>query len=183
MTPDETRKKYLEELGSSTESHRVRSFEYEKLAVDYSAHIFRNLTFLNGGALIALPTAVALFRFDAKLQKVALITAGSFFIAGLLLVCLAQMFAFFTMARRSEAEQIQENSQRLITGSTHYPAIVDPKKTKKEVDDNDAEATEKMKSSDWYRFGGILATWLSVAAFIAGCLFGVHAILSAPFYS
>lgn len=182
MTLDETRKKYLEELGTSTETHRVRAFEYEKLAVDYSAHIFRNLTYLNGGALIALPTAVALFGFDAKHQKVALVIAAACFIGGLLLVCLAQIFAFFTMARRAEAEQLQEDSQRLITGSTHYPAIVDPQKTKKEVDDNHAKVAEKIKASDGYRFGGILATWCSAAAFIVGCCFGVRAILKAPVY-
>lgn len=180
--PEETYKQYLADLAAATSPHRSRSFDYEKLAIDYSTNIFRTLTYLNGGAMVALPTAVALFGFDAKLQKVQLLTSAGMFIAGLLLVCLAQMFAFFTMARRAEAEHLQGNSQSSIVSSIHYPAVTDPQKAIAQANENHADVLKKVGNSDWHRLGGIISTWLSAVAFVAGCFFGGMAILKAPIY-
>ena len=59
------------------------------------------LTYLNGGALVAIPTALAFFKADVGRLDV-LWTAGAF-VLGLFFAVLAQGAAFFTMAKRAEA--------------------------------------------------------------------------------
>jgi hypothetical protein len=51
--------KFYEQVDKRGEPHRARSFEYEKLAVEYSHRGLQLLTYLNGGALVAIPTALA----------------------------------------------------------------------------------------------------------------------------
>jgi hypothetical protein len=75
------------------EPHRSRSFEYENLAVEYSHRGLQLLTYLNGGALVAIPTALAFFKADVGRSDL-LLTAGAF-IVGLVFVVLAQVAAFF----------------------------------------------------------------------------------------
>jgi hypothetical protein len=107
-TPEEFRQrveridsKFFEDLEKRAGPYRAMSFEFEKLAVEYSNKGFQNLTYLNGGALVAIPTAMAFFKAEVAKSHL-LITAG-FFVAGLLFVVLAQAAAFFTMAKRAEA--------------------------------------------------------------------------------
>ena len=70
-TPEEFRQrvdrlssKFYEDFEKRAAPFRDRSFEYEKLAVDYSHKGFQTLTYLNGGALVAIPAAMAFFKAD-----------------------------------------------------------------------------------------------------------------------
>ena len=70
-TPEEFRRrvedldaKFYEQVIRRGEPHRSRSFEYEKLAVEYSHRGLQLLTYLSGGALVAIPTALAFFKAD-----------------------------------------------------------------------------------------------------------------------
>jgi hypothetical protein len=56
---------------------------------------------LNGGALVAIPTALAFFKTD--LRPTAVIGTAAVFILGLIAVVIAHVCAFYVMARRSEA--------------------------------------------------------------------------------
>jgi sulfite exporter TauE/SafE len=106
----ERRRRYFDEVKDVADRHLVSGAEYEKHAIDLALNVFRTLTYLNGGALVAIPTAVAMFQADARQVKVALLAAAAAFVAGLLSVVLAQAMAFFTMARRSEAENLRHYS-------------------------------------------------------------------------
>jgi hypothetical protein len=94
---------YYDEVERRGASFRDQAFEFDKLAVGYSQKGFETLTYLNGGALVALPAALAFFKAD--IPKVSIISTGAAFIIGLLLVVLAQLMAFFTMAKRGEAQE------------------------------------------------------------------------------
>lgn len=171
------RNRYYAELAASSERYRATAFEYEKLAVEYSANIFKTLTYLAGGALIALPAAVALFGVKAEQQKYWLVASAGCFVLTLLLVCLAQAFAFFTMARRSEAEKLQENNHIVSTVAQYFPERMSAADCADEVKKNDTEAGNKVNASNKYRGCGILVFWTANVAFIFGCLFGARAIL------
>ena len=115
-TPEEFRQRaermatqFFENFEKRAGPHRDRGFDYEKLAVDYSNKGFQNLTYLNGGALVAIPAAMAFFKADVP--KTDIMWTAVFFIAGLLAVVLAQGAAFFTMAKRSESQENYKNEQ------------------------------------------------------------------------
>jgi hypothetical protein len=175
--PDDNRNKYFADIESASDRHRDRAFDYEKLAIDYSTSTFRTLTYLYGGALIALPAAVALFQVDGKAQKILLIESAGCFIASILLVCVSQAFAFFTMARRSESEWHYEQEARVLVGATHYPTVVEPTKANAEAQAMRDIAVKKIQHSNKYRYGGIYTMWASLVFFLIGCYFGSRAIV------
>src|SRR5262249_34848888 len=84
--PDQ-RRQYFEEL-ETVDRYRERAFEYDKEALQIAGTAFRALTYLNGGALVATPTAVKLFGANVAMAKVSLLCAALSFVAGLVLVIL-----------------------------------------------------------------------------------------------
>jgi hypothetical protein len=85
-TPEEFRQrvdrvdnKFYEDFNKRDAPFRERAFEYEKLAVAYSEKGFQTLTYLNGGALVALPTAMAFFKADVTRSDV-MCTAAAFIV-------------------------------------------------------------------------------------------------------
>jgi|SRR5580704_10210654 hypothetical protein len=175
--PGDTRAKYFEEIEAATAPHRERAFEYEKLAVEYTTNVFRTMTYLCGGALVALPAAVALFQVDIKAHKTQLVVGAGFFVLALLAVCLAQACAFFVMARRSESEQLLEHQQKLLLGSVHYPTVINAAQAKVDGEKGHALALKKMAASNRWRLAGLVMFWLSLGLFLAGCYFGACAML------
>ena len=101
--------------------HFARESEHIKSAYELAASAMRAVTYLNGGGLVAILAAVALFRTDPQKTKDHLIAAGLLFVAGLLSVVLAQAFAFFVEARRAEAEQLLAQQQIIMLSAVHYP--------------------------------------------------------------
>src|SRR5437868_5998147 len=91
--------KFYEDFEKRAAPFRGRVLEYEKLAVAYTDKGFQTLTYQNGGALVAIPTAMAFFKADVA--RVDVLWTAMAFIVGLLCVVIAQMAAFFTMAKRS----------------------------------------------------------------------------------
>src|SRR5262249_60802577 len=67
---------------------------------EFATGALRTLTYLNGGGLVAIPAAVALFHTDVTRVKVQLLTAAILFVAGLLLVIAAQVGAFLALTQR-----------------------------------------------------------------------------------
>jgi hypothetical protein len=175
--PDDVRAKYFTEIETATTPHRDRAFEYEKLAVEYTSNVFRTLTYLYGGALVALPAAVALFQVQITTHKIDLVAAAGSFVTALLAVCIAQAFAFFVMARRAEAEQQLEHQQRLFLNAVHYPALFNLAQAKADGDNAFALSTRKMSASNRWRFPGLVTFWLSICLFLAGCYFGARAMI------
>jgi Na+-transporting methylmalonyl-CoA/oxaloacetate decarboxylase gamma subunit len=120
--------------------------EYEKQSNEYAANALRAMTYLNGGGLVAIPAAAALFKTDlaAPGAKLVLLGAGVAFVVGLILIAACQGFAFFVYAKRSEAKRLKKK---------------DPWE----------EARKFRKIAIWL-FGG------SFVFFIAGCFAGIVAL-------
>jgi hypothetical protein len=120
--PDgERRRKYFAEYADRVGRHQARMSEYDKNAIEFASSAMRALSYLNGGALVAIPTAAALFKADPMQAKTSLIAAGLCFVAGLILIVMAQAFAFFTQARRSESERLLAERQIVLLAEVHYP--------------------------------------------------------------
>ena len=172
------RRKYFEEYSDRVDRHRARESEHIKSALEFAASAMRAITYLNGGGLVAIPTAVALFRADPQKAKYHLIAAGLLFVAGLLSVVIAQAFAFFVEARRAEAEQILAQGQIIRLGAIHYPGTEELQAQRStEAADCEKRAGEKMNRSDRWRRLALLMFWIGLFCFVVGCYFGAHAIL------
>jgi hypothetical protein len=174
----ERRSKYFEDYASVVDRHRARGFEYEQEAIAYSTSALKVLSYLNGGGLLAMPTAVALFHASIDKVKVLLLSGASCFIAGLLFVAIAQACAFFTMAKRSESENHLAGEHALLLSITHYPEVGDQTAMRAEATENRTAANHKIVISNKWRVAGLLLFWLSFIAFDAGCILGAIAILS-----
>lgn len=173
------RRKYLEEYTGAVDRHRTRAFEYEVKAIDYSNAAFRVLTYLNGGALVAIPTAVALFQTDPAAVKYQLVAAAAMYVASLIFIIGAQSAAFFTMARRSEAETYFQYEQHLILHLRYYIKDDDVARasTIKESTGQRQMALDKIQASNSWRRAGIVFFWLSLILFIGGSIYGGKAVL------
>ncbi|SIO49063.1 hypothetical protein SAMN05443247_06350 [Bradyrhizobium erythrophlei] len=170
--------KFFEDLEKRAGPSRAMAFEFEKLAVEYSNKGFQNLTYLNGGALVAIPTAMAFFKAEVAKGDV-LMTAG-FFVAGLLFVVFAQVAAFFTMAKRAEAQN------RLHLEQAHrIAALAFPHQTPANVenltkaDQQHYDADGRLRRSDLRRRAGLSFFSLSLFAFVFGCGWGGYTVMAA----
>jgi hypothetical protein len=172
----ERRAKYFGDISTAVDRHRSRGFEYEKKAIAYSTSALKILSYLNGGGLLAMPAAVALFHTSIDKAKILLLGGAGCFVAGLLLVAIAQACAFFTMAKRSENHLAGE--QTVLLNMVHYPEIGDQQSMRIEATEARKVANRKVAISDKWRFAGLLLFWLSLLAFNAGCFLGAFAILS-----
>lgn len=156
--------------------HRERAFSYEEKAVDFANTAFRTLSYLNGGALVAIPAAVALFGIDPSEIRTELITAGILFVAGLFLVLASQGAAFFTMARRAESELFLQFERTLLSYAVQFDK--DREKHVKEAQEQRQKAEVKFSRSNIWRFWGLAFIWVSAAAFVAGCFFSTRVLLA-----
>jgi|SRR5215211_2470100 len=184
-TPEEFRRRvedidarFYEQLIKRGEPHRTRSFEYEKLAVEYSHRALQLLTYLNGGALVAIPTALAFFKADVA--RVDVIVTAAAFIFGLFFVVLAQVAAFFTMAKRSEASMFAAHEQL-----HRIAALQRPHQSQEFADliaaatsDGTTNATRLAHSHTW-RAAGLALFGFSLASFVIGCGWGAWLVVLA----
>jgi hypothetical protein len=166
------RRKYFEEYSDRVDRHRERESQYVKSAYELAASAMRAITYLNGGGLVAIPAAVALFRADPQKAKYHLIAAGLLFVAGLVSVVLAQAFAFFVEARRAEAEQLLAQQQIILLAAVHYPGTGDLQ-AQRSTDAVNCEkrAGEKISRSDLWRRFAIVMFWIAVFCFDRWVLF------------
>ena len=130
---------------------------------------------MNGGALVAIPTALAVFGSDPNKAKGYLLAAALSFVAGLVAVLLAQACAFFTMATRSESDMHKAHSQSFRLGAVfgakeQAEGLLDRFVTEAQASD------DKISNSNLWRFAGIAFFWASLVAFIVGCWFGYRAV-------
>jgi hypothetical protein len=170
--------KFYEQVNKRGEPHRSRSFEYEKLAVEYSHRGLQLLTYLNGGALVAIPTALAFFKADVGRSDV-LLTAGAF-IVGLVFVVLAQAAAFFTMASRAEASQFYSSEQFQQIAAHQYPHQSAERLSRAaDANKDQANALARTALSNIWRLAGLFFFGISLAAFVFGCGWGAWVVLLA----
>jgi hypothetical protein len=71
----ERRRTYFEEYSDRVDRHRTREDEHRKHALEFASSAMRAITYLNGGGLVAIPAAVALFKADPEKAKYELIFA------------------------------------------------------------------------------------------------------------
>ncbi|MBX9778470.1 MAG: hypothetical protein K2Y71_29200 [Xanthobacteraceae bacterium] len=178
-TPPDPRSRFFEESKVAVDRHRQRSWEYEKEAIALVNNGLRALTYLNGGGLVAMPAAVALFQTDIQKTKEALLTAALLFVAGLLLVLLTNAASFFVMARRAESETFRESQQMFLLAAAHFAG---DDKTRagyvQQAAEQESTANRQLERSNWYRRAGILTFWLAFGCFVAGCYYGSKAVLA-----
>jgi hypothetical protein len=173
------RRQYIDEKKDLVDKHRERAREYEKEAIEFAINGLRVLTYLNGGGLVAIPTAAALFLHDPKLVKGHLISAGLCFIAGLIFVVAAQSGGFFTMARRSEAELHLEAEQIELLTLAHFPSTPEENQSAQaRAKESRRQSNDRIERSNRWRLLGMVGAWVSLGFFILGCVLGAHAILS-----
>jgi hypothetical protein len=170
--------KFFEDAEKRGGPLRALAFEYEKLAVEYSNKGFQTLTYLNGGALVAIPTAMAFFRADVAKTDV-LLTAG-LFVAGLFFVVLAQGAAFFTMAKRAEGMDRLRWEQFHRVAALAYPhQSVKNTEYLNTADQRYADGNRRLRRSDIYRIAGLVFFGASLIAFVIGCGWGACTVLAA----
>lgn len=170
--------KFYEDFEKRAGPIRNLGFEYEKQAIDFSHRGFQTLTYLNGGALVAIPTAMAFFKADVAKIDI-LLTAGAF-ILGLLCVVLAQVCAFFTMAKRAEGQGEYRWEQFHRVAALMYPHQTPPNADNfAKSDERRTAGNRKMHISDIWRFIGLAFFAGSLVTFIGGCWSGAMAILAA----
>ena len=170
--------KFYDDLGKRGEPFRSRSFEYEKLAVEYSHRGLQLLTYLNGGALVAIPPALAFFKADVGKVDV-LWTAGAF-IVGLFFVVLAQVAAFFTMSKRAEASTFFFGDQysRIDALRYHHETAQYTERMAAAKADH-ATGISRIFWSDICRYVGLAFFGVSLAAFVFGCVWGAWVVVLA----
>jgi|SRR5665213_1852736 len=170
-SPRDHYRDYHEDVERRGGMFREASFEYEKLAIGYSQKGFETLTYLNGGALVALPAALAFFKAD--IPRASVILTGGAFIIGLFLVVVAQLMAFFTMAKRGEAEALRYTEQ-----AHRVAALTDPAR-QADAEAAFAESNRKLIRSNRIRFAGLAFFIGSLVAFVFGCSLGAMAVVTA----
>jgi hypothetical protein len=184
-TPEEFRQraerianKFFEDFEKRGGPLRERVFDYEKLAVDYSHKGFQTLTYLNGGALVALPAALSFFKADVP--RVQIVVTAACFAIGLVLVVYAQAAAFFTMAKRAEAYEHYKHEQFNRVAALTFPHEHDDHVNRQGHADKERDIGNfKTYRSNIYRIVGLICFGGSLMSFIAGCTFGVLAVLHA----
>lgn len=174
--------KFHEDFIKRSEPYRTRAFDYDKLNVEHAQQGFQSLTYLNGGALIAIPAAIT--AFNVVLPKADVLFTAGFFVTGLICVVLAQVATFFTLAKRGEA------NVAFITQQFHdVTALSHPKESQSASERRDAAEKARLKGrrrgqqSNSWRTVGIVFFSLSLIAFVIGCVFAADAILSATHIS
>jgi hypothetical protein len=175
---DEADSRFYEQMNKRSEPHHGRSFEYEKLAVEYSNKGLQLLTYLNGGALVAIPTALAFFKAD--IGKTDVLWTATAFVVGLFFVVLAQAAAFFTMARRAEASTYfaREQFQRVAALQFHHQSIQFLERMSDAQSDR-LDGLKRTSRSNVWRLLGIVFFAISLIAFATGCVYGLTAVLLA----
>jgi hypothetical protein len=170
--------KFWEDAEKRSAPHRQQAFSYEQFAIDYSKKGFETLTYLNGGALVALPAALAFFKAEVPASSI-IAVAGSF-IAGLLAVVLAQVMAFLTMTKRSEAAQFLVHEAVFSLSAVNNPIGSPEYQTReKQANETRVKANIRLSKSNQYRLAGLAIYGGSVLAFVVGCVLGAVAVLRA----
>jgi hypothetical protein len=167
--------KFWKDVEQRAEPNRQQAFAYEQLAVEFSKKGFETLTYLNGGALVALPAALAFFKAEVPTRHI--IAVAGAFVVGLLAVVIAQVMAFFTMAKRAEMYQFREH-EALSGVSAIYNPLGSPGHGQREAEANEmrAKADARRASSNRYRRVGLCVYVISVLAFVVGCVLGAAVV-------
>jgi hypothetical protein len=170
--------KIFEEIERHSSPARQQGFEYEKLAIEYSHRGFQNLTYLNGGALVAIPTALAFFKTD--LRPNAVMATALMFILGLVAVVVAQCCAFYVMARRSEAmANIRDEHIHTVVALANPTGSQTQKDYLSQAATLNGIATKQLRSSDLWRRIGLCCFTISLLMFLLGCTSGAYVVLLA----
>jgi hypothetical protein len=178
MQAQERVNKFWEDAEKRSSPHRQQAFSYDQFAIEYSKKGFETLTYLNGGALVALPAALAFFKAEVPASSI-IAVAGSFII-GLLAVVIAQLMAFFTMTKRSEASQFFSQEAVLSVSAINNPiGSPDYQTRESQANEMQAKANGRLSSSDRYRLAGLAIYGVSVLAFVVGCVLGAVVVLRA----
>ena len=111
--------------------------------------------------------------FKTDIPKTTIVLTGGAFIIGLLLVVVAQMMAFFTMAKRAESNELRYNEQAYRVAALTRPEHA------VSADLSFAESRRRLTRSNQVRLAGLIIFVGSLFAFVAGCGLGAMAVVAA----
>jgi maltodextrin utilization protein YvdJ len=119
---------------------------------------------------------LALFKADVPTSSIVAVPGS--FIVGLLAVVLAQVMAFLTMTKRSEAVQFLANEAVLSVSAINNPiGSAAYQEMESRANQTRAQANERLSSSNGYRQAGLAIYCASVLAFVIGCTLGAVVVL------
>lgn len=172
------RKEYREERESEMSALLESHHAAEKAAVDFGKTVIRSGFVVNAGAIIAIPAIVALFNLDAEAIRGYLLFTGVLFGIGIFSAWLAGIFAFFTLAHKSDQFYTSAIQIGRILESKYFP----PRASEMTRQARDAEKRASRLRIIWVteRYIAIILSLASVALFLAGSWAGAHAVLKAP---
>ena len=149
----------------------ARLSEYEKWANEFAASAIRALTYLNGGALVVLPTGAALFKTDVDKVQTDLLAAAFSSLAGCYWCSLSSPRVFCL------CQTIGIGAAR-CNGSGHCAEVpkAPPRGRRSGLKRKDF-ANLKWRQSLRYRVLALATFGLSVCYFMAGCWFARQALL------
>jgi hypothetical protein len=152
----------------------------DKAAIELGQSILKTGTLLNGGALVAIPAVIALFGIDAKAVTPNLLIAAGLFVIGLLLSWLSGIGGFFTLSRRSDRDYQHAEATKATLYRDCYPDKTKRAKQTDQIEQQSRLVKRHHRAFVIYRIFTILFSFLSLAAFVAGTVFGGLTILHAP---
>lgn len=143
-------------------------------ALEFAQSAIKTAFLLNGGGLLAVPTAVAMFNIGVRDYQRDLLIVAAMFVSGLVLAYIAVVIAHFTMVEYHKSLMI---AMKRATGNLNRAYYPDQETEPDEKLKNEFELSEKhYKCMRWIGTGICL---VSFVAFVAGSVLGSR-ILTMP---
>jgi hypothetical protein len=136
-----------------------QALDADKAAIELGQSILKTRTFLNGGALVAIPAVVTLFGIDAKAVMRNLLVAAGVFVLGLLFSWLSGIFGFFTLSRRAD----RDFDMAEVTKATIYKMYYPDEPQTLRIDQVSRRANRRHRALVFYRTLAVLLSFLSLA--------------------
>lgn len=173
-------RQYRADYVAELESFTRPLFERQRLAIEgaigFAQGTIRAGFLLNGGALVAVPAAVALFAIDVREVTSGLIWTGALYVFGLLLAWLASMAGYFALYNLGTGLAKEQDQTRAETTRNYYPERpdnIDPKSY-------NADIKRYQRHGDIWTSAGIALSFLSLLLFVVGTYYGSNIVTTAP---
>lgn len=182
----EHREEYRRELAQHVEPQFAAARSTDRMAVELAQSIFKMLTMLNGGAIIAIPAVLTLFSVDVRAILAQILWSGGLFCSGLTVSLLSAICGFFALSSRADRECSDAVMMKWRTNLNYYPPDNSEaganERARQEAGCAAAEKDEKnfRKRFLIWRALAIVCSVISLLCFLSGNVVGGRAILQSP---
>lgn len=163
--------------------HGERERDAMKVAAEFAKEGIKNCFILNGGAMVAIPAAVALFGIDARAMFVEMMAVAGFLVVGLLAAWGASLSAFFAMSDVADAHAQHRTDWEW--SEVALDAALSSKNARYDeamiaIAEAKSESTRLQNRALRFRLAGIIACLTSVLCFVVGAGYGAHVLINSP---